>query len=232
MKLFCFTHAGGTADFFDELKQELEKAEIELIAPEYPGHGRRRREKHAANFEELAEDMLEQISSHFDPAEPYAILGYSMGCITAVNVLKALYREERYPLPGHIFLAAHEPNTVSSLDGLTGEEADSVIKERVLSFGTVPDQLMENPTFWRIYLPLYRVDYRLISQFDFQTLQLKSDIPAVVFYSETDTPFSEMKKWDQYFTGDLDFFRLEGNHFFMQNHVTEMADVIVQRMVR
>lgn len=41
MKLFCFTYAGGTATFYDDLKSILEHRGIEVIALEYSGHGER-----------------------------------------------------------------------------------------------------------------------------------------------------------------------------------------------
>jgi surfactin synthase thioesterase subunit len=77
-----------------------------------------------------------------------------------------------------------------------------------------------------MYLPIYRADYSIIWKYSFEELSLKTCIPATVFYSETDTPRSEMKLWKKYFTGECEFFQYEGTHFFIQDHHAEMADVI------
>ena len=56
MRLFCFTFAGGSKSFFDQLEGWID-ASIELVKLEYAGHGTRHRERFYKDFFELAEDM-------------------------------------------------------------------------------------------------------------------------------------------------------------------------------
>ena len=44
MRLFCFTFAGGSKSFFDQLEGWID-ASIELVKLEYAGHGTRHRER-------------------------------------------------------------------------------------------------------------------------------------------------------------------------------------------
>ena len=81
-----------------------------------------------------------------------------------------------------------------------------------------------------MYLTLYRADYSIISKYVFEKLDLKTAIPATVFYSESDTPIFDMKLWKQYFVGDVGFYRYEGNHFFIREHHRKMADIIQEKM--
>lgn len=230
MKLFCFTYAGGTADFYIELRYKLKDKDIDLVALEYPGHGKRWKEKFAADFSEIADDMIRQIESCLEEFEEYALMGYSMGCLTAIEVLRCISQRERFHLPKYIFLAAHEPRTLSILSGIKEDEVDNVIKNRTISFGAVPEKLINNQTFWRMYLPVYRADYKIISSFDFESFKLKMTIPTTVFYSETDTPFGKVSKWNNYFCGNLKFYQFEGDHFFIKNNIMKIADIIKQRM--
>lgn len=39
-----------------------------------------------------------------------------------------------------------------------------------------------------------------------------------------------MKKWADIFINKCDFVRYDGNHFFIQEHCQEMADVILERL--
>ena len=55
---------------------------------------------------------------------------------------------------------------------------------------------------------------------------MRTEIPATVFYSETDTPRAEMERWRAVFTGKCGFARFEGNHFFIREHHAEMARII------
>lgn len=229
MKLICFTYAGGNSSFYDQLKNEL-LPDVDLIAAEYSGHGTRHRSHFYSDFSELADDMLVQIKENLDKDNLYAIMGYSMGSISAIEVLRKLI-SEKLPLPVHIFLAAHEPHTKASLADYNNEEMDELVKARTIQFGAVPEKLINNKSFWRMYLPIYRADYSIIGKYRFENLKLKSDIPATVFYSESDTPYADMKNWNKYFE-KIDFVKYSGNHFFIHEHYRAMAQEIKKRLVQ
>ncbi len=223
-KLYCFTYAGGTSDFFNVIEKDLEG--IEIVAFEYAGHGKRHKEPFYEDFRELADDMFEEFKRDYN-GEEYALFGYSMGSISLVEVLKRIMCNGM-PLPENIFLAAHEPHTKAELAGFTPNELDEWVKERTIRFGAVPERLLNNKVFWRTYLPIYRADYGIIRKYKFEELDLKCDLPATVFYSENDTPLEEMKKWDDHFT--CEYHEYTGNHFFITEHHGEMGKIIKEKM--
>ena len=223
VQLFCFTYAGGNASFFDDIEKDL--PELDLIKLEYSGHGTRHREPLYQSFDELADDMYDRMKTHYNDGR-YALFGYSMGTISLVEVLRRILQKGEMPPPNHVFLAAHEPLTKAPSESVTNDGLDEWVKERTIRFGTVPEKLLNNKSFWRVYLPLYRADYMMIGKYRFEELSLKSEIPAIVFYSETDTSIRDMKLWKKYFIGECDFIPYEGTHFFIQNHHEEMAERI------
>lgn len=224
-QLFCFTYAGGSASFFETIERDL--PELMLVKPEYPGHGMRRKEPLCTSFDELAVDMLRQMKeSRIE--DDYALFGYSMGSITLVEVLKRILGEGLTP-PKRVFLAAHEPMTKAFTVDIA-EDLDTWVKERTIRFGTLPEKLIGNESFWRLYLPLYRADYSMIGKYHFEDLVLKTEIPATIFYSETDTPWADMAKWKNYFAGECEFCRFTGSHFFIQQYHREIADIIRKAM--
>ena len=227
MKLFCFTYAGGTASFYEQIEDLLPKS-IEVIKLEYAGHGTRRKESFYHDFTELAEDMYSFIASSLSKEEEYALMGYSMGCISVVEVLQLIINRKELSLPKHIFLAAHEPQTKRILASYSNEELDELVKERTISFGAIPDRLVHNDSFWRMYLPIYRADYNMIGNYKFEDLVFSTNIPLTVFYSETDTPFEHIKKWTKFFGGLTEFVEYNGSHFFIWEHKSEMAKVILK----
>lgn len=228
-QIFCFTYAGGNASFFDSITSDL--PEYEVVSFEYSGHGTRHREPLYSSFDELADDLFWQFKQKYKGGE-YALFGYSMGTISLVEVLRRIMEENDTQLPGHIFLAAHEPLTKAEYVGYTNDEMDAWVKDRTIQFGTVPEKLLNNKSFWRMYLPLYRADYSIIGKYRFEDLNLRTDIPAAIFYSETDTPLKDMKLWKNILVGDCKYFRFDGSHFFIQQHHKEMADIIRNRMSR
>jgi len=222
-QLFCFTYAGGNASFFDGIEKDL--PQYELIKLEYSGHGTRHKEPYYESFDELTDDIFLQVKERYIGGD-YALFGYSMGSITLVEVLNRIITDSSMKEPFHVFLAAHEPHTKAELMGFSEDELDEWVKDRTIKFGAVPEKLLTNKSFWRMYLPIYRADYSIIGKFRFENVSLKTRIPAIVFYSETDTPRSEMELWKKYFIGDCEFFQYEGTHFFIQKHQAEIADVI------
>jgi surfactin synthase thioesterase subunit len=222
-QLFCFTYAGGNVSFFDTIEKEL--TAYELVKLEYPGHGSRYKEHCVSSFKELIDDLYPRLREAFK-GEVYELFGYSMGTITLVEILKRIIADDSMPLPNRVFLGAHEPHSKAELVGFTEDEIDEWVIERTIRFGAVPESLMNNKVFWRTYLPLYRADYSIIGRYRFEDLNLKTKVPATIFYSETDTPLKEMMKWKRYFVGDVDFYQYEGTHFFIQQHHKEIAEVM------
>lgn len=225
MRIFAFTFAGGSAMFFNELEQ-CAGPQLKFVKLEYPGHGTRMLETLCQDFSELTEDLYPTIREKLQDSEPYALLGYSMGSIVAVEMLRKIMTQGEFPLPKRVFLAAHEPHAKVELSGITGDEANGMIMERTMRFGGIPEKLLSNRTFWRLYLPIYRADYTMLWKYDFNKINIETTIPATFFYSETDTPLEEMLKWKRFFRGETKFVRFEGNHFFIYDYCQEMADII------
>ncbi|MBC5689815.1 thioesterase [Mediterraneibacter sp. NSJ-55] len=229
MKLFCFTYAGGTAAFYDELKELLFPSGIEIRAIDYAGHGSRRSEELYKNFDDLACDLYKTVINEIYDQEEYALMGYSMGTIAVAEVMKLICKE-KVKQPVHIFLAAHEPATKKEVLNPDSKEADVYIKNLVMRFGGVPEKLLKNEVFWRTYLPLYKGDFQLIWKYDFSKLELKTDVPAAIFYTEEDTPRDKLCGWNEYFVSRNEYYQFEGNHFFIKKHCKEIAEIIVKNL--
>jgi len=221
MKLFCLSYAGGTTSFYDELESYL-RPDIEVIKLEYAGHGKRHMEACYKNFDELSEDIFPQIIDLVKEKERYALMGYSMGSISVAVILKHIIEETPLRLPCHVFLAAHEPETKKELMGYSSAELDVYVKERTIRFGGIPEKLLNSKAFWRVYLPIYRADYSMIADFNFDNFIFHCDVPATVFYSETDTPRAKMEKWKNYFKY-IEYIEYSGTHFFINEWCGDMA---------
>ena len=225
-QIFCFTHAGGSASFFDTIAAEL--SEYSVTAIEYPGHGKRFSEPFCGSLGELAEDALRTIKAAYSGGG-YALFGYSMGCLVLIEALKRTIESGTLPLPKCVFLAAHEPKPHTFLAEGPAMLTDELIKDITVRFGGVPVQLIGNKAFWRLYTPMYRADYTLILNYRYDA-DVKTDIPAVVFYSDSDTPVSGIEKWKRVFVGSCELVRFDGSHFFIEQHHSQMAGIIDRNM--
>ena len=77
---------------------------------------------------------------------------------------------------------------------------------------------------------MYRADYSIIGKYRFEELDLTTNIPAVVFYSEKDTKSEDMLLWKNTFVGECEFHQYDGTHFFIHEHHAEMAGIIRTKM--
>lgn len=229
--VLCFPFAGGTGQFFDILDRDTLDG-VELVKLEYAGHGSRIREPLYQSFEALVADLYPQICDLLSNKGwcRFAFFGYSMGCLAAFSVLQKMVEEELQHLPVHLFFAAHPPMPLAEIQNMRGTQLDDWVKERTVAFGAVPEKLLYNHAFWRMYLPVYTADYKMISAYDFARGSFSSDLPMTAFYSEMDTPLQDMQAWKKYFTGDIQFIRYEGSHFFIKEHHADMMRVIVERL--
>lgn len=131
-------------------------------------------------------------------------------------------------LPDHIFLAAHEPYSRKELAGFNNATLDEWIQERTIRFGGISESLIHNKRFWRVCLPVYQADYKIIGNYDFRQPNIITKISTTIFYFETDIPYSRIKDWKYYFIGECDLIPFEGNHFFIYRHEREIMDTIIK----
>lgn len=231
--LFCFPFAGGTTAFFDQIETSINNKSdrIKLVKLEYSGHGKRMKEPFYDSFDKLSEDLMPRIEKVLDqyPGAAYGMLGYSMGSLSAFTLIQKIARERKMRQPNHLFLAAHPPKPIERLKEVPNDEIEEWCKQRTIAFGGVPEKLINNNAFWRMYLPMYMADYRIIASYAFDMVSFTSDIPTTVFYSEIDTPFTEVSEWNKYFT-HIEFIEFDGSHFFIDKHFDEMADVICRNL--
>ena len=229
--LFCFTISGGKADFFDSISKYLE-SDIEVVKLEYAGHGVRYREPFYQTLEELMDDLYPIIREKVKKKETmYSFLGYSLGSVVASAMAQRIMKKGEIVAPEALFLAAHEPRQRIELESFSDMEESEMVKERVISFGNVPDRLIDNKAYWRVYLPIYRADFAMIGRFDFGLLETKEDIPVTIFYSEEDVPLTRIREWDRIYK-NCDYIQYSGSHFFIIEHCEKMADVIKQKMLK
>lgn len=219
MQLFCLTCAGGTAAFYTQLEKNINES-IVVEKLEYAGHGERHKEPFYDDFCSLALDMYGRIKKKLKGK--YALIGYSMGCISVTEILRLIISKHEIPLPQYVFLAAHGPFSRTEVLK-TIDDVDDYVKNRTIKFGGIPDRLINNKSFWRMYLPIYKNDYMLIEKYKFEELDLNTKVPLMVFYSEEDTPLSDMVEWRTYYTGNVEFIRYDGSHFFINDHCKEIC---------
>lgn len=222
MQIFCFTYAGGNTSFFKIFEKKLNN-NFKLISFDYAGHGLRFKENFYKDFNELAENLYNKLKNNI--TGDYCLLGYSMGSLALVSILELIIKKHEISLPKKAFMFAHEPMKKRELLDYRENEIDDFIKKHILTFGGIPEKLINNDLFWRTYLPIYKADFSILNKFDFQW-NFQTDVECNIFYSETDSPLKKMKKWKDIFIGEINFYKFNGNHFFIYDNIEKICKII------
>lgn len=223
MQLFILPYAGGSIAAFKRLTDLIDDR-IDVVTVEYAGRGTRAKEPFASDIGKLFEDAITYCNERRKPDIPYAVMGYSMGSVLAYE---AVARRAISGILRHLFISAE----VSPKDrSLELRKVESPTEERILDrarqLGGLDECILHNKRFADIYIRPMLSDYRLFFEYRFGDYTDKIKIDTTFFYCEKDTPYIDVRKWDELIEGEFDFYEMGENHFFINQHYENMAKII------
>lgn len=226
IKVFCIGYAGGNANYFHNLINKSNHS-VEYIAIEYSGHGKRKNEPLYESFDEMVKDVSRIINSQINDSATIALFGYSMGSLVAFDILSHSLLKASVT---HLFVAAHFPPHISSVDISYSNLSDEKFINKMKQFGTINEKFLNDKRFWPFFLKPVRNDYRLIESYKFNEKKNKISIPITVFFSNTDTNFNIMKEWKIHSYSMVEFYEVVGKHFFLNENLKLIHRLILDKL--
>lgn len=226
IQLYCAPFAGGSAASFNELISLLDER-IEAVSIEYPGRGRRKNVPGCNTMDELIFDAKCQIENSRKRNLPFALLGYSMGCEVVFELAQSVLGES----PKYLFFAAREAIKYDT----RGHDYCLLDKEefaqKIIELGGIDKRIMKDTRFLDIYMkPIYE-DYKLLHDYVYNPNKGVLKQNTTIFYCKNDTPFDRVCEWKDVVAGTIDFYEMGDNHFFINQHAKEMADIISDKLL-
>lgn len=227
IQLFILPYAGGSIASFKKLTDLLDPR-VEVITVEYAGRGTRLKDALATSFDEMFEDAVNYCTSRRNQDIPYAVLGYSMGSVISYEMLS---REKLGENLRHFFVSAEIPPRERryELDSVT-DPTDEWLIERAKELGGLDERMLGNKRFMDLYVRPMISDFRHLFEYSYKENDKIINCDATFFYCETDTPKDIMRKWEDCISGDYEYHEFGDNHFFINSHYGEMAQVINRRL--
>jgi medium-chain acyl-[acyl-carrier-protein] hydrolase len=219
MRLFCFPFGGGTAASFFGWRDKLSDG-IEVHPIEYPGRGSRWRETARVPLDSLVEALTDELRPHLD--RPFALLGHSFGAIVAFEVAHRLHQAEGL-LPVRLFVsgarAPHLPLGEPPIHDLPDRE----FLERLLTYGGIPEEVLQNPDLLALVLPIIRHDFRLFEQY-LCPVDRSLPVPVTAFGGLQDPKVSasDLLAWSRCTTKSFRVRFFAGAHFFLSEQQARM----------
>jgi surfactin synthase thioesterase subunit len=227
-KVFCFPHAGGSADAFRDWPARG-SAQAEFIAVEYPGRGHRFGESALTRFEPLLALLMADLSPALHG--PFAFYGQSMGALVAFELTRALRRQGRAQ-PLSLFVASRRaPDLPTTLTGL-GEESDEQLMHRLLEAETALPAAFRLPAWKRHFLDVLRADLRATEAYDFHA-EPPISVPMVGIWAERDpwVTRAQVAAWHHHTDAGFRLVPLGGNHVLQSEDAQQaLCNVITAQL--
>ena len=221
IRLVCFPHAGGAANYFFALSKALSPA-IEVLAVQYPGRQDRRHEGCIENIPDLADQIFDALQ-HVDH-RPFAFFGHSMGAILAFEVAERFQR--RGTAPVRLFVSGRRAPSRYRDETLHCGDNAGLIAE-LQEVGGTDQVLLNDPEMLDIILQTVRADYKAIETYTYQSApQLECAITALVGDSDPKVTSDEASAWADHCAGDFNMHRFPGGHFFIESCRSEVISTI------
>jgi len=222
-------YAGGHSLVYRNLKQLLEP-NVQLVALEPPGRGKRMKEALLTDINLMAQDLYAQIKEHSAGRE-YALLGHSMGALVAYLISCQSENETPRQIL-HLFCSAHGAPSVPKVSDddpnprykATSEEFWAYIE----SLGALPPELKAHEELMSYFEPIVRADIQALECYRYQPRNRPLNIPITVFYGTTDveTPVNALLHWQRESASPVHYIPQNGGHFGFFEQIETVAKKI------
>ncbi|MDD0972522.1 thioesterase II family protein [Pseudomonas fontis] len=229
VRLFCFSHAGGSATDYLPWHPSLAPA-IELCALQLPGRGSRMAEPALAEMPAVLAGLAEAIASS-DDGLPYAFFGHSLGALLAFEVTRLL-RERGMRLPIHLFASGCSAPSTCRLEPALHLLSDSELLAHLQTYNGTPKALLANQELLGLVLPTLRADFSLIGHYVHQPQPALA--VAISVLAGRDDPHvrpDDLLGWSEQTHLGCEVHWYDGDHFFIRPRAQAIQQHILQTLV-
>jgi surfactin synthase thioesterase subunit len=220
-QLFFLHFAGGSVYSFNAITSRLK--DISVIPIELPGRGRRIQERLLQDFDMAATDLFNQIVLNLNGA-PFLIYGHSMGAYLGLRVSNMLESVGRPP--SYLIVSGNAGPGIKSEGAvkryLLGKEA---FIEELKTLGGVPEQVFHDPELFNFFEPILRADFQIV-----ETNELANEpavaAPLYALMGSEEKNVDQIANWGRFTHSDFCSEILEGNHFFIHKHASQVAQIL------
>lgn len=225
IRLYCFSFAGGTAQIYHSWTKYVDAA-IELVPIEFSGRGRRFSQPLFTNLVDMVEDVFSIIQPDIDQ-KPYMIFGHSMGSLIAYELSKKLIQSGNQG-PLHIFFSGRSsPNQPPKKKRY--QLSDEELKKEIFQFGGTPIELLDDPGFISLFLPIIRADMKAVETYPTEDKITPLHCKISIFNGKQDHLVTNLEEWNHYTTKEIEYQFFEGGHFYLHDQAKEVVDVVNQK---
>lgn len=230
-RLYCFHHAGGSVLAFRTWLRRF--SGVDTIPVELPGHYCSMGQACSVDFDSTAHAIARGIATLGTSGA--SLFGHSLGCALAFQVAVILRSEYDSPLEQLIVAGRHAPCDQDPI-GYRTSQGMGALKEEMVRIGATPREVIDDPAFSQVFLPIIYSDYRLHESYRYRGERLDIPIVALAGMHDMDANPQAMLRWSLVTSADFSQFSFPGSHFFLYGESAPkvercIADQLSQRAV-
>lgn len=228
IKLFCIPYAGGMSTAYVRYKKYLHPS-IELQGIELAGRGKRCEQSFYKSIDDAAEDVYELIKYDIDKYE-CAFWGHSMGCLILFELAHKL-SDKNYNIM-HLFFSGRQAPHLKNRDRTIHKLTDEEFKEEIIKYDGTPKEIFEQKELSDIFMPIFRADFGIAENYNYIDKMKRLNSEFTVLYGKYDNMSKgEVNSWALHTSKSCRVHEFEGGHFFIFEHVKEVADIMNKVLV-
>lgn len=222
--LFCLPYAGGSAASFRDWSTLAARLDVEVLAVELPGHGRRVGDPPVLDVDEISAAIAATVD------RPYVVFGHSLGARLAFEVCRQLcQREQREPL--RLCVSGTPGPRLDRIGVGDSRLPDAALLARVEQMGGTPATVLRDPELRALFLPVIRADFVWGDTYRYRPgPPLRCPISAFAGSADLEAPVDQMATWAAETTGPFRMHVLDGDHFFLHSQYNALADALVSNL--
>ena len=198
----------------------------DMIAVDYSRHGTKFGMPLNETMESLVREVYTEVTQNLSKDEDYCLFGYSLGSIVAYEIA-CLLRDNGYRLPGVVYLCSMEaPHKIPDQERISTLSGDE-FKKKMIEYGGIDEELLEDPLMLRIFLPVIRKDFQIHEEYDPPKRDMLN-IKALVLYSTEDISEEKIRAWDDVIS-DVEYKCYPGGHFFIYERSEDVINEVLKR---
>ena len=224
VRLVCFPHAGGSANYFMPVARAMAPG-VDVVSVQYPGRQDRRSEPCVATIDELA-DLVVRVLDGSDK-RPVAFFGHSMGATLAFEVALRLRAGGG---PALLFASGRRAPSTARVETVHLGGRRGILAELRALQGT-ESELLDDPEVLEMVLPALVSDYRAIETYGPRT-EGRLDCPIVALVGDRDPKVTEAeaRAWQRHTTGPFELRLFPGGHFYLTERAADVIGLISARL--
>ena len=200
--------------------------QVELVAIELPGRGRRMNEKPYADLHQLIRDLKAAMMPLLD--KPFMLFGHSMGGLIAFELTRDL-RMSGLAQPMKLFISS-----TPGLTTYTRREVDHTLsnEELIKIFPHLDKTNIGDDELHQLLVDQMRTDLRLLNNYSY-TKEPALDIPMVIIYGAEDERVREdqAEKWRDETSSSCHIIQRAGGHRYIDHDGAFLTSLIQSEVV-